>query len=656
MDKFSVLREYFGHSSFRGGQEELIDGILQGWDVLGIMPTGGGKSLCYQVPALMLPGLTLVVSPLISLMKDQVAALESAGVPAAYVNSSMTGGEFQAVCAGLRAGAYRLLYVAPERLDNEGFFSLISRQRLPLVAVDEAHCVSQWGQDFRPSYLRIAGFIQALPRRPVVAAFTATATEKVQEDITRELALSDPLRVVTGFDRPNLYFAVRQPKKKLPALLSLLEERRDRSGIVYCATRSKVEQVWEALCREGFPAARYHAGLPDGERRQNQEDFQYDRKPIMVATNAFGMGIDKSNVSFVIHYNMPKDLESYYQEAGRAGRDGEPADCILLFSPGDSYTAKLLIDRGTQGEEQDEPSPERLARRQRDLERLEVMEGYCKTAGCLRGYILEYFGQPHQERCGRCGSCLATRREEDITIPAQMILSCVKRVKGKLGYYVGAALITQVLRGSRSQRVVALGLDKLSTYALMKDKDRQLIRDYLDCLEAKGYLVTEAVHSTLRPTPQADMVLFRGEKVSMLVADPAGPEATKPEEIVAPEELVTKARGHRGAPAREALFSGQGGRENAAGSPAGPAPVPEEGLLAALRQKRTQLAQAAQVPAYIVFSNATLADMAAKEPANMEEFMQVSGVGAVKAARYGAEFLLVISRYQDEERKRRLGR
>ncbi len=650
-DKYSILGRCFGHSSFRGGQEALIDGILAGRDVLGVMPTGGGKSICYQLPALLLPGLTMVISPLISLMKDQVAALEEAGIPAAFVNSSMTSEEFRTACGAVRSGECRILYVAPERLENEGFVAMVGSREVSLIAVDEAHCVSQWGQDFRPSYLRIAGFAASLPRRPVVAAFTATATQRVQEDILRQLALREPLRVITGFDRPNLCFEVLHPKKKLPTLLSLMEQRRGKSGIIYCATRAKVDQVAQALKEAGFPAARYHAGLEDEERRRSQEDFQYDRCPVMVATNAFGMGIDKSNVSFVIHYNMPKDLESYYQEAGRAGRDGEPADCILLFSPGDIYPAKFLISHGR---EQGEGGPEEASRQEQELRRLEVMIGYCKSVSCLRGYLLKYFGQPHPESCGNCGVCRSERREEDITIPAQMILSCVKRVERRLGYYVGPALILRVLRGSRSQRIVSLGLDQLTTYGLMKDKDRRLVQQYLDCLTDKGYLFIEEEHGTLRPTASADGVLFRGERVQMLTrgASRAGVAEEAPE--AAGEERERPRRmsgsGRERGPARRLTPAGQ--------ASGGTAALPQEGetLIDALRRKRTQLAQEGQVPAYVIFSNATLADMAHRVPHNLEEFLQVSGVGEVKAGKYGSQFLTVIAEWEMAERKRRLGR
>ena len=392
MDKLTALKQYFGHDGFRPGQQALVDGLLAGRDVFGVMPTGGGKSVCYQLPALLRPGVTLVISPLISLMKDQVAALEQAGVPAACLNSSLDNAEMADVMAKARGGAYKLLYIAPERLASPGFRALAAALTIPVVAVDEAHCISQWGQDFRPGYLAIADFIAALPRRPAVAAFTATATAQVRADIVRLLRLDDPVEVVTGFDRPNLYFDVLRPKSKKDTLLALLERHRGKSGIVYCATRANVEKVCDALCAAGLPATRYHAGLPDAERRRNQDDFQFDRRPVMVATNAFGMGIDKSNVAFVIHYNMPQSLEAYYQEAGRAGRDGSPADCILLFSPADIATARYFIENGG-GNEALTPE-ERAAVRAQDYRRLDAMAAYCRTMGCLRGAILDYFGQP----------------------------------------------------------------------------------------------------------------------------------------------------------------------------------------------------------------------------------------------------------------------
>ena len=380
MDKLSVLKKYFGHSSFRQGQEKLIDAILSGEDALGIMPTGGGKSLCYQVPAMLLSGVTLVISPLISLMKDQVEGLTQSGISAAYINSSLSAEEFRRIYQAARSGCYKLLYVAPERLDTEGFSALVQGLHISLVAVDEAHCISQWGQNFRPSYLRIPDFVASLPQRPVLAAFTATATAQVQSDIVSLLQLHEPVRCVTGFDRPNLFFDVQSPKDKMSALLELLQKRRDKTGIVYCATRSAAERICRSLCDRGISAVCYHAGMADADRQASQDDFQFDRKNVIVATNAFGMGIDKSNVNFVIHYNMPKSLEAYYQEAGRAGRDGEAADCLLLYSAGDIQTAKFLIE--SSGEGLDEEKQANV--RRRDYERLQAMIGYCKTSRCLR--------------------------------------------------------------------------------------------------------------------------------------------------------------------------------------------------------------------------------------------------------------------------------
>ena len=404
MDKLTALKQYFGHDGFRPGQQALVDGLLAGRDVFGVMPTGGGKSVCYQLPALLRPGVTLVISPLISLMKDQVAALEQAGVPAACLNSSLDTAEMAEVMAKARGGAYKLLYIAPERLASPGFRALAAALTIPVVAVDEAHCISQWGQDFRPGYLAIADFIAALPRRPAVAAFTATATAQVRADIVRLLRLDDPVEVVTGFDRPNLYFDVLRPKSKKDTLLALLEQRRGKSGIVYCATRANVEKVCDALCAAGLPATRYHAGLPDAERRRNQDDFQFDRRPVMVATNAFGMGIDKSNVSFVVHYHMPKDLESYYQEAGRAGRDGSPARCILLYSGADVRLNQFMIEKEQENEELDAETARQV--RENELERLKQMTFYATNHRCLRRFLLRYFGENPPDHCGNCSVCL----------------------------------------------------------------------------------------------------------------------------------------------------------------------------------------------------------------------------------------------------------
>ena len=608
MNKNELLYRIFGYDSFRPGQEKLIDGVLSGRDVFGIMPTGGGKSICYQIPALMLPGITLVISPLISLMQDQVAALKAAGIPGAYINSTLSGPQVQAVYRNLLAGRYKIVYVAPERLDYAGFGSIAQRLNISFVAVDEAHCISQWGQDFRPSYLRIVNFIDSLPKRPVVGAYTATATEQVRRDVEKILKLSQPVRTVTGFDRPNLYFDVIHPELKDRELKRLLTQRRGKSGIIYCSTRKKVEAVCENLQDLGYAATRYHAGLEEEERRKNQEDFLYDRKTIMVATNAFGMGIDKSNVSFVIHYNMPKSIEAYYQEAGRAGRDGSEADCILLYNTGDINTARFLIQNGSDNEDL---TPQQKAMiQQQDLKRLEAMITYCKTQTCLRGCILEYFGQKHPEVFGNCGTCRGNYKDVDITREAQMILSCVRRIRDKLGYDVGINLLGNILRGSKNKRVLELSLNELSTYGLLKEKGRSDIHGMIDHLEAEGYLSTDPEFQTIGLTQAAAHVLYQGKTVTMKVE-------------VEPEVPVP----FLGAPK-----------------------LPEEAadLFDVLKELRAALAKEAGVPAYVVFSNATLTDMAKKKPKTLSEFRKVSGVGEIKAAWYGKAFLERIKAYTAE--------
>ena len=604
--KESILQRVFGYSAFRGGQEALIDAQLQGRDAFGIMPTGGGKSLCYQIPALLLEGVTLVISPLISLMRDQVMALKNAGVAAAYINSSLTPAQIRLVYRNIQSGMYKIIYVAPERLLTDGFLEAIQARKVSLVTVDEAHCISQWGQDFRPSYLKIVDFLNILTPRPVVSAFTATATETVRQDIAQILQLRDPLRVVTGFDRPNLRFEVQRPKQKLPALIDLVQQRRDKAGIVYCATRKAVEEVCENLQLNGIAATRYHAGLPDEERRDNQEDFLYDRKTVMVATNAFGMGIDKSNVSYVIHYNMPQSLESYYQEAGRAGRDGAEAECILLYAPGDVQTAKYLIQHPALS---GELSQEELEQKQRlDLERLDVMVNYCKTQECLRGYILDYFGQEHESFCGNCSNCSTETEERDITDQARMILSCVQRMSAKLGYSLGLTSVVRTLLGSRDKRLLQLGLDKLGSYGMLRKLGKDDLRAMAENLESQGYLETDPVHGGISLTQKAQGVLFEGKTVSMRL-----PKA------------------EASAPVSSPIGGGQ-----------------DPNLLAMLKRLRWKIAMQESVPAYIIFSNATLEDMARKAPTTLEAFAKVNGVGSVKVKRFGEAFVDAIADYLQE--------
>ncbi len=615
--KLEVLSRYFGYTQFRGAQEELIDAVLSGRDVLGVMPTGGGKSLCYQIPALLLPGITLVISPLISLMQDQVLALKSVGVPAAYLNSSLSLEQQSLVLRNLRQGRYKILYAAPERLLGEGFLAMAREVPISLVAVDEAHCISQWGQDFRPSYLKIPEFLQALPQRPVVSAYTATATPTVRRDIQKCLNLQNPLVKVTGFDRPNLRFEVRTPDSKRGTLLTLLALRKDKSGIVYCSTRKEVDSVCSFLLDKHFAAARYHAGLPDELRRKNQEDFLYDRKTVMVATNAFGMGIDKSNVSYVIHYNMPQSMESYYQEAGRAGRDGEPAECILLFGKRDIVTAKFLIEKSY--EESELPEEDRALLKQQDMKRLWAMVDYCQTPGCLRQYILSYFGQYNTPKCGNCGNCAPPKKEKppallgtpgtlgtkDITKEAQMVLSCVRRIATALGHNSTVTMTVRVLRGSKDKRLLENKLDGLSTYGLMNAYSREELREIIAQLVEQGYLDC-GNGEILEPTPASAEILFRGRAVTVTM-----------------EETALRER-----------------------FPQSGTVIADSKLLADLKALRKCLAEEEKVPAFVIFSNATLEDMAKKHPKTMDEFLTVSGIGRVKAQRYGTAFLKELEKHR----------
>lgn len=606
-DKHRVLKEYFGYSNFRNGQAELVDAQLNGRDVFGIMPTGGGKSLCYQIPALLSSGVTLVVSPLISLMKDQVAALKTAGVAAAYINSSLSVEQIGSVLQKMLAGKYKIIYIAPERLMTKSFLEVVRKIKISIVAVDEAHCISQWGQDFRPSYLKIVDFLNVLPKRPVVAAFTATATGQVRDDVIRILDLHEPFCVVTGFDRPNLRFEVMAPKNKPATLYQLITARSDKGGIVYCSTRKEVERVCDTLCENGFSATRYHAGLTEEERAQNQDDFIYDRKSVMVATNAFGMGIDKSNVSYVIHYNMPKSMEAYYQEAGRAGRDGEPAECILLYSAGDIQTAKFLIMQTSENDELTEEQRQEVI--SKDLERLDKMIGYCRTVNCLRGYILDYFGQKQKGSCGNCGNCSVTTKRVDITTEAQMILSCVRRIHDRLGYYVGETVVVQVLRGSTEKRILQYELEKLSTYGLMKNIPRDDVKEMVLSLKLQGYLIVDSKYGGLKTTSKADEVLFCGESVRMASKKYGITHAAKPKKNT---------------------------KQTA---------VSDASLFEVLKELRGAIASKHSLPAYVVFSNATLQDMAARKPTTVTEFLEVSGVGEHKAQKYGKLFTDEIKKY-----------
>ena len=612
MKPTEVLKTCFGYDAFRPGQEEIIEGILSGRDALAIMPTGAGKSVCYQVPALLLPGITLVVSPLISLMQDQVKALNDVGVHAAFINSALTEGQIRKALSLAAQGVYKIIYVAPERLESWEFLDFATHTEISMVTVDEAHCISQWGQDFRPSYVKIVDFIRKLGRRPVVSAFTATATENVRDDILRTLQLANPNVVVTGFDRENLYYSVEHIRKKDDFILDYIEKHPSDSGIIYCATRKNVDKLYEELFKRGVAVTRYHAGLGGAERKKNQEDFIYDRAPVVVATNAFGMGIDKSNVRFVIHYNMPQSMENYYQEAGRAGRDGEPAQCILLFSPQDMMINRFLLEQKDFSELTGEEA--RLIR-QRDTRRLQTMEQYCRGTGCLRNYILQYFGEETEDPCENCGNCHREYTEIDLTEEARQVVKCVTETRGRYGIQI----VIGTLLGANRVRLRELGMMNYESYGSLKEKKEADLRALISQMVSEGYLrQTEEQYSVLKLGDTAPL-MKEDARVMLRTWKAKEPEKKKKTAKVKSTDGLTSA-----------------GSE----------------LFEVLRKLRMEIARENGVPPYIVFNDKTLIDMCVKLPATEEEFLEVSGVGENKRKKYGRQFLDAIAEFQQEKEEK----
>ena len=602
-----ALKRYFGYDSFRPGQEEIVSALLAGRDALAIMPTGAGKSLCYQVPALLLPGLTLVISPLISLMQDQVKGLNAAGIHAAFINSSLTETQIARALDLAAEGSYKLVYVAPERLESPVFRSFAAGADISMVTVDEAHCISQWGQDFRPSYLKILDFIDSLPRRPIVSAFTATATREVKDDIVCTLRLHDPKVLVTGFDRPNLYFQVERTRRKDDFVIQYLRDHPGESGIIYCATRKNVDKLQELLTEYGFAATKYHAGLSAEARRKNQNDFIYDTAPVIVATNAFGMGIDKSNVRFVLHYNMPQSMENYYQEAGRAGRDGLPSQCVLLFSAQDVIINKFLLDKKDFAEMDDEEAD---LLRQRDLQRLQTMERYCQTTECLRNYILAYFGEHPTAPCGNCGSCNNDFDEVDMTDAAKWMINCVAELHGRYG----KAILFGTLQGANRARLRELGAERFKSYGRMKDTPRETLERLLAQLLEDGYLVQSDDQYAVLHIGDIATLKAGGQVLVKL------PPQREPEQTRAPKPK-------RRSP-MDALTSA--GLE----------------LFSQLRQLRFDTAQREGLPPYVVFGDKSLVDMCLRAPRRAEDMLGIYGMGERKYEKYGAAFFAVIDAYR----------
>ena len=652
MDPISILKQYFGYQEFRTGQDEVINAILEERDSLAIMPTGAGKSLCFQIPAILLAdknkGITLVISPLISLMQDQVQALIQSGISAAYINSSLSVTQYRKALENAKFGTYQIIYVAPERLEAPGFLEFAQNTDINLLAVDEAHCISHWGQDFRPSYLQISRFIQSLPKRPTLAAFTATATDLVKNDIVKLLGLENPFLLTTGFNRENLYFEVRHPANKFEELKIYLKNHPHKSGIIYCATRKNVDEVTARLNEHDLPAVSYHAGMSQAKRMQAQQDFIHDRVPVIVATNAFGMGIDKSNVSFVIHYNMPKNIESYYQEAGRAGRDGSPADCILFFGKQDIMIIKYFIENShiesnytesnyiensyiennhldssyidsnhaNNNHEGKNPQGNTAETKALDYKRLREMEEYCNTFDCLRKYILDYFNDEAEYQCNNCSNCLSDHKMVDITIEAQKILSCIYRMKGRFGL----RMVIEVLRGTISQRIIDAKLDQISTYGIMSNNSQSEIEVIANHLKGLGYIQTVGDRYPVVITGAKAGDILRGNLT-----------------IEMPEQAMK---------AKEPSRTSRTSRTVKSKQPAAKYDINEE-LFAQLKALRLQIANEENVPAFVIFSDFTLYDMCGKLPIDNLEFLEVSGVGSIKLEKYGKEFLEVIRGFKE---------
>lgn len=606
MTSLEALKSYFGYDSFRPGQEEIIDSILAGRDALAIMPTGAGKSVCYQIPALLLPGITFVISPLISLMQDQVKALNEAEIHAAYINSSLTEAQISKALSLAADGAYKIIYVAPERLESYGFIQFALSAKISMVTVDEAHCISQWGQDFRPSYLKIVEFIEKLQERPVISAFTATATDEVKTDIECILKLNNPNTVVTGFDRENLYYRVEHVsgKKKDAFVMDYVKKHAGESGIIYCATRKNVDILYESLQKEGISVSHYHAGLGSEVRKVNQEDFIFDRVSVIVATNAFGMGIDKSNVRYVIHYNMPQSMENYYQEAGRAGRDGEKSECILLFSAQDVMIDKFLLEK-KDFTDIDPADVELLM--QRDVERLRIMEGYCKTTSCLRRYILNYFGERTLESCDNCGNCHREFHEIDMTDDAKWVINCLYETKGRYGLVI----VVGTLLGANRARLKEIGAVNYKSYGSLRHRSEAEIRLLMDQMIMNGYIIQTAdQYSVLKI---GDISRLREENAKVIV-----------KEIKAKKPEAGKVRKQRSTDA----LTGDGYK-----------------LFDKLRELRLTIAREEALPPYIIFNDKTLIDMCVKVPYDESSMLNVSGVAERKFKKYGQRFIDAIQAY-----------